>query len=424
MEAVVDCDRTRNAERNVRAPARKGDPMFSRYWRGAIVLAGVVLGQPATAQTTVCGNQSGTWSLAGSPYYVACDVNVPNGQVLTIEPGVVVEFFSGTSINVNGQLLAEGTREAPIVFDELVSGQPWNRIYVYANGGAPPTSRFEFCRFRNAQTAIYAYVYGQINGTTRMAIELSYCTFDSIGTAIFCRTRAQTPGARFHAKLDPVIEGCRFDAVGDAIYLYMQGFCGGIYCAGGYSDTVVDSNLFDGVDTAFRITQINPAGGTVVFCNNSVINSTNGVMVTSGFPSDIANNVFYGTTNAVTLSGTHTVGYNSFYANTTLCSGSGCPVSLGVPVITNANGDPCDLFYNLTSDPQLFAPLMGDARPMPNSPCVNAGDNAALPSSSTSDILGLPRVYDGVVDIGAYELLRHLRDARGGPISEAPPILR
>lgn len=398
--------------------------MSSRYWLGALVLAGVMVGQAATAQTTVCGNQSGTWTSSGSPYYVACDVNVPTGQVLTIEPGVVVEFFSGTSINVNGQLLALGTREAPIVFDELVSGQPWNRIYVYAHGATSPTSRFVHCDFSNAQTGVYAYVFGQVNGTTRMSIELDYCNFESVGTAIYCRTYAQTPGTRFHARLDPIIQGCRFIGVNNAISLHMQGYCGGIYCASGLSDSIVDSNLFDGVGTAFRITQIDPASGTVVFCNNSVINSTNGVVVTSGFPSDIANNVFYGTTNAVTLSGTHTVGYNSFYANTTLCSGGGCPVSLGVPVITNANGDPCDLFYNITSDPQLVAPLMGDARPMPHSPCVNAGDNSALPGGATSDILGLPRVYDGVVDIGAYELLRHLRDARGGPISDAPPILR
>ena len=38
-----------------------------------------------------------------------------------------------------------------------------------------------------------------------------------------------------------------------------------------------------------------------------------------------------------------------------------------------------------------------------NSPCVNAGNNAALTAADTTDLSGLPRIYDGIVDMGAYE---------------------
>ena len=35
---------------------------------------------------------------------------------LTVDPGVVVKFFSGARLNVNGSLNAVGTANAPIVF--------------------------------------------------------------------------------------------------------------------------------------------------------------------------------------------------------------------------------------------------------------------------------------------------------------------
>jgi hypothetical protein len=39
----------------------------------------------------------------------------------------------------------------------------------------------------------------------------------------------------------------------------------------------------------------------------------------------------------------------------------------------------------------------------PTSPCINVGSNAALPSGDTTDLAGNPRVFDNIVDMGAYE---------------------
>ena len=38
------------------------------------------------------GEVSGTWSVAGSPYVVQGDVEIPAGDTLVIEPGVTVQF--------------------------------------------------------------------------------------------------------------------------------------------------------------------------------------------------------------------------------------------------------------------------------------------------------------------------------------------
>lgn len=71
----------------------------------------------AQGQTNVNGNQSGTWSLAGSPYILTNAVTVPAGQTLTIQPGVVIRSDRyNYNITVNGTLNAIGTVSDSIRF--------------------------------------------------------------------------------------------------------------------------------------------------------------------------------------------------------------------------------------------------------------------------------------------------------------------
>ncbi|TSA28813.1 hypothetical protein D4R71_00030, partial [bacterium] len=66
--------------------------------------------------TNVSGNQSGTWSLAGSPYFVVGDVTVPSGNSLIIEPGVMVEVQGNFRITAEGFITALGTISDSIKF--------------------------------------------------------------------------------------------------------------------------------------------------------------------------------------------------------------------------------------------------------------------------------------------------------------------
>jgi hypothetical protein len=48
-----------------------------------------------------------TWNAAGSPYIITSTVNVMNGVQLTIQPNVVVKFNLGTSLEIDGALVAQ-----------------------------------------------------------------------------------------------------------------------------------------------------------------------------------------------------------------------------------------------------------------------------------------------------------------------------
>ncbi|MCK4312435.1 MAG: chitobiase/beta-hexosaminidase C-terminal domain-containing protein, partial [Candidatus Cloacimonetes bacterium] len=62
------------------------------------------------------GEISGIWINEYSPYYIIDDITIPDGETLTIEPGVDVIFMGHYRFNVQGRLLAEGTENNMITF--------------------------------------------------------------------------------------------------------------------------------------------------------------------------------------------------------------------------------------------------------------------------------------------------------------------
>lgn len=90
---------------------------------------------PARSLTEVCGKLSGnvTWTRADSPYVSTCDLEVPAGATLTIEPGVEVQFGPRQKLMVAGRLVARGSEALPISFKPASS--EWDSVQLLAGSG-------------------------------------------------------------------------------------------------------------------------------------------------------------------------------------------------------------------------------------------------------------------------------------------------
>jgi len=98
----------------------------------------------ASAQTHIPGGvlpDNSVWTTANSPYIIDGDVTIGQDSSLTIDPGVTVEFTSGTSMMVNGLLTADGTSGSQITFTSTAStpaAGDWGRI-EFVNTTDPAT---------------------------------------------------------------------------------------------------------------------------------------------------------------------------------------------------------------------------------------------------------------------------------------------
>jgi len=141
---------------------------------------------PAAAHVTVSGviDAPTTWGrtspAADGIYWVTSTVTVRDGGSLTIEPGVIVKFDPGQSLQVGastaGTLDAQGTASEPIVFTSIAhdlradtngdgagtSPTPgdWNHLYFYTGG----TGILDYCEIRYSGSTslggLYCYAAG------------------------------------------------------------------------------------------------------------------------------------------------------------------------------------------------------------------------------------------------------------------------
>jgi hypothetical protein len=119
-----------------------------------ILLSFVFITSIIYAQTNVNGNQSGTWTLANSPYQVTGHITVPAGQILTIEAGVEVNFQGYYKFIVDGKVLANGTENGIINFTTDNQSVGWGGIRLDETSDI---SVFTFCRIEYGKTSTGDY---------------------------------------------------------------------------------------------------------------------------------------------------------------------------------------------------------------------------------------------------------------------------
>ena len=91
--------------------------------------------------TFVCGtiDVDTLWERLDGPFIVTCDIEIPSGVTLGLEPGTVVRFNSETGIEASGTLTALGSEAQPLIFtsnSRRSSRGDWDGIDVFAGGQA------------------------------------------------------------------------------------------------------------------------------------------------------------------------------------------------------------------------------------------------------------------------------------------------
>jgi len=171
---------------------------------------------------------------------------------------------------------------------------------------------------------------------------------------------------------------------------------GGIYIWGG-SHTMTNMTISGNSAEDYGSGGIHISGGSLTMTNMTITENT-GYSYSSGVYFDgnsltiintvIANNI--GSYGIRIGSGTPTIEYSNFYNNG---EGNFWNVGdlIGINTMVNANGDSCDMYFNIQEDPLFTNPTNEDFTLQSNSPCIDAGIDVGLPYLGSAP------------DMGAYE---------------------
>jgi len=229
----------------------------------------------ASAQTIVPGgtvySTNVTWTASGSPYVIAGNLRVAQGATLTIQPGVVVKMGSTfTMVTINGQLVAQGAVDNPIVItsvqddsadgvdsggDGASAGAPGQWYSIRIDAAASYASSFDHVDVRYGAYGSADYGYGALNV--------------SAGTATISNSRFhhnQRSGIYVYGSSEAVISKTRLDhnangasAIGGTVSI---------------SNSVIDHNSNTGVYYNFATT---PPTQSVTLASRIADNGVRGV---------------------------------------------------------------------------------------------------------------------------------------------------
>ena len=117
-------------------------------FRLALVFCAALFSSITARGVVITGTISQNTTLTGVNQLQGTAVVAP-GVVLTLAPGSTLQLRAAGVLEVRGQLIAEGTQAAPILFTREVAGQTWKQITFISAAN----SRLKFCTFEYANSA-------------------------------------------------------------------------------------------------------------------------------------------------------------------------------------------------------------------------------------------------------------------------------
>ena len=241
------------------------------------------------------------------------------------------------------------------------------------------STTIEYCTI-NGNSALYSYGGGGIycsDSTTIIYCIISenlagfhgggICCYESSSTISNCSisgNSAHQGGGIYFELSNPEINGCNISG-------NLANWGGGIYCYNNSSPAITDCTISGNSNEWF-------GGG--IYCSDS-----NPTISNCAVTDNIGEGIYVD-------DGSPNITYSDFHNNSDGdFGGGGIDPNLGVIVTTNANGDSCDAWMNISLDPMYVDPDNGDYHLQESSPCIDAGD----PDS--------PLDPDGTIaDIGAF----------------------
>ena len=347
------------------------------------------------------GSLSGT--LIPGTYKVGGNITVEEYDTLVIEPGVNLKFTQDVYFMIHGLLIAEGTSSDSIFFTRYENQMNWqginfwpeassNSIISYAtieysnNAGirineSSPTISNSVIRY-NSNDSYGSYGGGiNVGGSNSRLTHLEiYGNQAASGAGIYCEAIG---GWGSKNTIHTVISNCLIynnsGQKGSAIYFYSW------YYLDQYP-VIINSVVYNNTSTI---------GGAIEGDQDYIPNVINNI---------ICNNQGYG---IYSVNGNiKYIGYNDLYGNE---QGNffNPPQWVGVNITVNTNNDSCDVYNNVSLEPQFIDGLNGNFNLQSTSPCIDAGLNDSVVSQT--DFSGNIRIWDGnndsiaIVDMGGYE---------------------
>ena len=294
------------------------------------------------------GYVSGTWDLAGSPYYILGDIEIPlypEELTLTIDAGVEVRFTGHYQFVINGQLLANGEDGNLITFTiddttgfyqypDLTTGG-WHGLRFMGGRGTRLASSLSFCDIS------YGKAIGSYDESNGGAIYTQYSAEVNISSSNIYNNIATGYGGAICCQYS----WSNITLYDNQIYNNEALSGGGVYIEG--SDYIY---FYDNTIYGNNASTIDGFGGGV-YCSNSNYSFFDGDII--HYNSASLGGGFYGTNTQAELSNV-SIRNNSASSGGGVYCGSFGNITLDVASITNNNAvDNGGGIYCSDSSPEL-----------------------------------------------------------------------
>ncbi len=412
------------------------------------VSGGLALGWWVLTLTASAGLVGGTlaedthWTTNDSPYVLTRTVTVVSNATLTIDPGVVVQFFTNGQLLVRGALLAEGTPEDPIRFtrEPSVSRRGGVRIQGYSRtqraGGHLRHVDFREMSFSpgalSSQYADIALADANIEAITGTAVHLNESriavlrslwndTGEALNAVRCAGLIASNRITNVEGNADAIDIDFGWLGAGDpTLVLEWNDVEGGPHSNadgidfGSCANVILRYNTVrDFGDKGFSIGE----GSQLIAYNNLIRDCATGVAIKDSSEPILMH---------LTIADCG-VGIDSFEKNAGWGGGLGsisnaiiwnCPIPIQLDALSQLDVGYCLIQDappwpgpgNRTDDPEFRDPGADNFRLRPGSPAIDAG--LTFDSIATlTDLDGNPRLAGAGVDLGAYEYTPGALDA-------------